>query len=234
MLTRYIVVIILQYIQIWNHVLYLKLMLYFNYTSIKQCITMVLKKNPSLQWFSPLGIHQNHCKAFCSNQVNQTLWKVRTKLVFNLKYSPSDSNVWWGLRTLAAKAFSAFHARSLSPALTSLGLSDTQPLTLFHAGLKRTPSKPAFPLPITEWLEVAGAFPPRKGCLLGPGSALHPPWDMQDPHDKAVETDAEKLCGCLVNTLGFALENRKGSCTGSVLHAQEVVLNWIFENEAGV
>ena len=89
-----------------------------------------------------------------------------------------------------------------------------------------------------EWLGVAGAFPPRKGCLLGPGSALHPPWDMQlpwqNPHDKAVETDAEKLCMCLVNTLGFAPENRKGLCTGSVLHAQEVVFNWIFENEAGV
>lgn len=66
---------------------------------------------------------------------------------------------------------------------------------------------------------------------LSPWPWLCPPpsWDIQlpwqDPHGKAVETEAEKLCMCLVNTLGFALEDRKELCAGSVLHAQEVVLN---------
>ena len=91
-----IVGIILPIINIYKNIIIIlgvKLMIYFNYTSIKQCITIALKKNSSLQWFSPLGIRQNHCKAFCPNQVSQTLLKVRTKLVFNLKSSPTDSNV---------------------------------------------------------------------------------------------------------------------------------------------
>lgn len=119
---------------------------------------------------------------FCPTQVNQNLLKVGTSaLVFNLKCSPSDSNEEPGLRSLRAKASSAFfYVRSFSPAPVSLALGDAQSSTsLFHAGLERTPFKPAFPFPIMGWVEVPGSFPPRKGCLLCPGSVLHPPWDTQ-------------------------------------------------------
>ena len=129
--------IILQYIHILNHV----------HLKLKHCVIcqLYLHKKHTLVFLKRTLCSGSHpCiriagRVFSPTQLYWNLLKAGDKvLIFNLKCSPTKSDTQLGLRTLRAKASSAFYVSS-SLKLNQSGFSLHSPQPLSHVGPKRTP-----------------------------------------------------------------------------------------------